>query len=206
MFQPTVESTVLCTSPNCNFKAPSTNNSLMDHCRSVHQWQDVPCSYENCHFVAYNSLSFLSHKTNFHSKHRSFIPKEYPCRWAGCVSSFKDAYLLQVHMKIHTNQLYNCSYCPYRTNTDSRLRDHYRSHYQMRDFKCETCAKTFVTPTALKEHIEDVHMREQLLTCSVCTKFTGPRKRLQRHLRVVHNLLSRWNDKEKMLEMFERSY
>ena len=198
------ESKIRCSYKKCKFEPVTMLNCLVDHCRTVHKWHDAACDYEGCQFVAYNILSLRTHKTIFHSKHKQFVPRDYPCCWKGCLSSFKDSYLRDVHMRIHSNQLHGCSFCPYRTNEEAGLRDHYRVHYQIRNFKCEVCGHAFVNRGSLTQHVEEKHTLERVITCHICNGYTSTRKNVQKHLTRVHNLLSRWNDREKKLETFER--
>ena len=177
---------------------------LVDHCRTVHEWRERSCPFKNCQFVAYNSLSFSSHKTVFHSKHKQSLQSGFPCLWKGCSSTFGDSHLRDIHMRIHSNQLLCCSFCPFRTNKEEGMRDHYRAHYQMRNHKCETCERAYVKRSSLMQHYEEKHAKERVLTCMICRKYTGSRRNVQKHIRNRHNMLSRWNDKTKELELFER--
>ena len=195
----------MCTVQKCKFETASYVNCLVDHCKKVHKWRAMPCDFENCQFVGYNSLSLSSHKTGFHSKHKETGSNEFPCLWKGCSSSFSRVLRRDLHMRIHSNKLWSCSFCPYRTNEAHAMRGHYRVHYQIRNHKCEVCGIEYVNLSSLNQHYEEKHAQERTLTCHICNKFTGNKRRLQIHLGSVHNLLSRWNDKEKKLDTFERS-
>ena len=164
----------------------------------------MPCDFENCEFVGYNSLSLNSHKTIFHSKHKETTTNEFPCLWKGCTSSFSRVLLRDFHMRSHSNNLLSCSFCPYRTSEAKSLRGHYRVHYQIRTHQCEICQRAYIKRSSLMEHYEEKHARERVLTCMICEKITGSRRIVQKHIRNRHNMLSRWNDKENKLELFER--
>ena len=93
------ESKVLCTAPKCKFEAQSSVKCLFEHCRTVHNWRDIPCNFDQCNFIAFSSHSNLAHKVKFHSKHRKFTRKEYPCKWKHCISSFRFESDLKAHLR-----------------------------------------------------------------------------------------------------------
>ena len=200
----TIESKVRCTSRDCKVETTASYMCLLEHCRIVHGWKDIPCSSDNCNFVAYNSKSSLYHKHSFHAKHKTHNPRGFDCNWVGCKSSFDRHFLLEKHKRIHTNNLSQCVYCPYRTNEPSDLANHYRVHYKMFHYKCEICDRLFVNKKGLRFHHVLVHEDEKL-TCHICKKYTETRFKVQSHVRQVHKLLCRWNEKEKKIETFSYS-
>ena len=197
------ESKVLCTSKACSFETSSTSNCLVEHCQKVHAWRAIPCSFENCYFVAYNSGSSALHKASFHSKHRGYASKDFPCDWKKCKSSFRFNSQLEVHKRIHRNELLQCVFCPYRTNQESHLQQHYRLHFKMFDLKCSFCEKNFVSRSFLNRHYRREHS-EETYTCQICSKYTGNRLNLQRHILEQHKLFSKWNEAEKTFQTFSR--
>ena len=178
-------------------------NCLVDHCQRVHKWREIPCTSENCNFVAYNNKSSTSHKASFHSKHRQSTNREFQCNWKNCKTSFTSNYDLQRHLRIHTNNLSQCVFCPYRTNLGDDMKCHYRFHFKMYEEKCDYCDKKFISKKYLNSHYKNEHSSEKY-TCHICTNFTGSRNLLQIHMIRSHNLLSRWNEAKKMLETFSR--
>ena len=201
---PWTESKVACCTPNCNFEVVSSYNCLFDHCRNVHEWEEIACSFENCNFVAYNARALRSHKSHFHSKHRSFAPKKFPCHWKRCKSSFKSNAALETHMKIHKNELFECVFCPFRTGQSGELTSHCRLHFKMFDFKCNYCDKIFVTKKRLNDHFSVTHSDENH-TCHICKKYSGTKQKLQQHIRENHKFLTKWNESKKTFETFSRS-
>ena len=181
----------------------SSLNCLVDHCRKVHQWKEVPCSFKNCNFVAYSHGILKSHQSSFHSKHRSFAPKKFPCNWPSCKSSFESHASLEVHMRIHKNNLFECVFCPYRTGQSGDLKSHCRLHFKMFDFKCNYCDKAFVSKKRLDEHFSDSHSDESH-TCHICKKYSGAKHMLAHHLRDRHKLFTKWNESSKTFETFSR--
>ena len=201
--QPSKESKIRCSSQRCHFEAPSTSKSLVEHCQKIHGWKPIPCSFENCNFVAYSKGSSAIHRAGFHSKYRDFADKEFRCTWMNCKSSFRFHSLLQVHLRIHTNNLLECVFCPYRTNQPSEMKNHYRFHFQVFDLKCDYCDKKFVSLKYLNRHHSDMHS-DKSFTCHICKKYTGPRFILQRHILTKHNLWSKWNDTKQSFETYPR--
>ena len=200
--QPLKECKVRCSSQKCNFEAPSSQNSLVEHCQKTHGWKPFPCPSDNCNFVAYNNQSSVAHK-RFHCKTRRFVDKEFPCNWKGCKSSFLDNATLQIHLRIHTNDLLECVFCPYRTNQTSDMKDHYRFHFKMYDLKCDLCDKQFVSHKYLNRHYSIEHTVDSHV-CKICNKYSGPRLLLQRHIMFKHNLYSKWNETKQSFETFTR--
>ena len=169
----------------------------------MHNWKEIPCSFDNCNFVAYNSQSSTAHKVGFHSKHRTFTNKDFPCNWDGCKSSFTSRRDLQKHVRIHTKSLLQCVFCPYRTNENGDMKCHYRFHFKMYDVKCDYCDKLFISTKYLNLHYAKVHSKDYY-SCHICKAYSAPRQLLQVHIRESHKLLSRWNQALKAFDTFSR--
>ena len=184
----------------------SSFNCLVDHCKSVHKWKDIACKIDGCNFVAYNNRCYHSHKTAVHHRGKSFARsrKHFSCTWEKCNASFNRQGQLDAHMRIHLNNLYKCSFCPYRSACDFQLKTHYRLHYGILDYQCEFCHKYFVTIGHLQLHVDGTHNREHIISCPKCDSYQGPRRLLQNHIRKVHKLFSKWDSASKTLETFER--
>ena len=188
-----------CSSSRCTFEATSSLNCLVDHCQKAHNWKEIPCTFDGCYFVAYNTKSLTAHKAGFHSQYRSFIDREFPCTWKDCKSSFCNHRNLEIHRRIHTNGLSNCVFCPYRTNQGCDMKSHYRFHFKMYDLKCDYCDKKFISKKTLNHHYSIEHS-EINYSCHICNKYSGPRSLLQDHIKNSHKLSSRWN---KALNIFD---
>lgn len=198
------ESKVCCTSNKCTFETYSSLNCLVEHCKTAHKWTEIPCSFDNCHFVAYNSQSYQAHLSKFHTTHRTYVSHAFPCTWKNCNSGFTDASKLDRHMKIHTNDLIQCVFCPYRTTQYVILKHHYRFHFNMYDSKCDYCDKKFVTQAHLNFHVNDLHSNEGNLTCHICKTYSGSRHQLRAHIKHRHNFLTKWNEAKKAFDTFTR--
>ena len=80
----------------------------------------------------YSAMNIKRHKTILHtSRNKRCERKDFSCTWKNCHSSFTRATLLRAHMKIHTNSLLRCTFCPFRTYSPHVLMLHYRVHYKV---------------------------------------------------------------------------
>ena len=196
------ESKIECPTRDCKFQTIASADCLVEHCQKSHGWKDMPCSFEGCHFVAYNNLCFMSHKTNFHAAHKIYTENGHACPWKNCTATFATAHSLGLHMRVHTNSLLKCAFCPYRSANDHHMRSHYRFHYRILEYKCDQCDKAYAKRESLAAHISLIHTRE-MYNCHICNKYTGPKLVLQNHFRSVHNLFSRWDQAKKCFETFD---
>ena len=74
----------------------------------------------------------------------------------------------------------------------------------MFNYKCDYCEKMFVSNKQLNDHFGQYHTEEKF-TCHICKNYSDNRKKLQKHIVLTHNLLTRWNDDKKMFDTFSRS-
>ena len=110
------EPQLLCPVLGCDFKANVTLNCFDDHCESVHKWKSAACLIDDCQYVGYNQTILAKHRTILHSSlNRSYATKQYRCTWKNCHSSSRTPSELRLHMRIHTNNLQRCSFCPFRS-------------------------------------------------------------------------------------------
>jgi KRAB domain-containing zinc finger protein len=132
-------------------------------------------------------------KKNWLQKHLSYM-KPRNCRV--CSLEMKCKYGLQQHEKIHKNDL-KCSQCSYVTTVMSRLKMHKRFHEK--SSKCETCGDSFSYPSLLKSHQlkkqHGIYAKEdqEIHSCDKCdSRFRDP-KRLEVHVRLVHDVSKVFN-------------
>ena len=176
-------------------------NCLVEHCQNAHDWKAIPCSFDNCNFVAYNRKSIATHKSTFHSTFLNVRGKEFPCTWKKCTSSYSSQKDLERHLQIHESDLLQCVFCPYRTNLMYDMKCHYRYHFKSFDVKCENCGKKFIDKRSLNLHYNAEHSGETY-TCHICKKYSGPRAKLYWHIRHTHDLHCKWNGTKKVFETF----
>ena len=197
------EPKLLCPVIGCEFKANVTLHCFDEHCKSVHKWKPAACLIDGCQYTGYNSTILAQHKTMLHSSlNRSYATKEYKCTWRNCHSSFRVPALLRLHMKLHTNTLHSCSFCPFRSAKIIELNKHYHQHYGIFDYECELCGKLFFTNNGLLQHIKCNHDFE-MATCPLCNR-KGKKHAIKSHLLNVHKVLSKWNKDKKCFEVYER--
>ena len=177
---------------------------MNSHCESEHGWSDVgPCLIEGCQFVGYSDYILKQHKRMLHSsRNQRNKPKEQVCRWKNCHSSFSYPAELVIHMNIHTNNLYKCTFCPYKAAKPVKLMLHYRSHYKVYDYKCEDCDKVYTSKDNLRRHISQLHDFE-MASCPLCHR-VGKRGTISTHLNSKHKVYSKWNKAIKSFDIFER--
>ena len=178
-------------------------NCLDEHCKSVHKWKRFSCLVDDCKYVAHCKRTLMQHQTSMHtSRNKTYDAKEYQCKWKNCHSSFRYPSELHLHMNIHTNNLFKCSFCPYTCARESEMASHYRHHYKVFDFKCETCGKLFVTNNDRIRHIKLMHAFE-MTTCPVCGKH-GKKHSVHLHINQAHKLLSKWNKETQSFDVYKR--
>ena len=192
-----------CAVSDCDFETGLKYNCFDEHCKSVHQWADVPYLIDDCQYVAYSNAVLAKHRTVLHSiRNRTYLPKEHKCTWKNCHTSFQFASLLTLHMNIHTNNLYRCSFCPYKAAKPVKLMLHYRSHYKVYDYKCEDCDKVYTSKDNLRRHISQLHDFE-MASCPLCDR-VGKRGTISTHLNSKHKVYSKWNKAINSFDIFER--
>ena len=193
---------VRCTEKGCKFSTKHQSDALFKHCRSQHDWADYECDFLNCKFVAYSKTSLLKHKARFHSSH---VRKhtEYRCERANCNASFKKPSDLKLHENIHDNNQVKCVFCPYTNPNTACLVKHQRVHFNIRDYKCEICGKSYYQLADLNKHFDEKHSGE-ITKCPLCQK-EAPRYTIYDHLRKHHKLLgSSWDAENKIYILPDR--
>ena len=109
----------------------------------------------------------------------------YKCQKPGCKSSFRDSYSLNMHTRIHDNDLSVCSYCPYRFVELSKYTRHLKHHFGIRDFECDKCDSRFTTISDLNLHYQ---LHEGIIyNCLICKTYqSNTKKTIEMHLRMKH--------------------
>ena len=199
----TREPQLLCPVLGCEFKANVTLNCFDEHCRTIHKWKPAACLIDDCQYVAYNQTTLAKHRTILHSSlNRSYAIKAHQCTWKNCHSSFRHHADLRLHMRLHTNSLRKCSFCPFRSAKTTDIVKHYRQHYGIFDYKCDFCGKLFTNNNSLLEHTKVSHDFE-MANCPLC-KREGKKHSIQSHILSVHKVLSKWNKLKRKFEVYKR--
>jgi len=187
---------ILCTEQQCKFSTPLSSDCLFEHCRTVHDWRDYPCSHDNCAFVAYSSTSFKKHLSKFHSPYKTRSGNFYSCPRANCLAAFAIQSKLIRHEKIHANEVSRCVFCPYVSTQQLAISLHQRMHFNTRDYACDVCEKAFTTRGMLNVHVKLHDANEARTQCPLCDR-VGSRRRVQSHLRDKHRVTGvKWSEKK----------
>ena len=109
----------------------------------------------------------------------------FKCLKPNCQSTFRWQSHLNIHMRIHNNELDECQYCPYRYVNPPDYKDHLNKHFRIMDYHCDECDANFFTKKALVEHSS---MHEGILYCClICKTYeASSRMSMKMHLRKKH--------------------
>jgi KRAB domain-containing zinc finger protein len=126
-------------------------------------------------------------------------PSDLTISCAVCDKSFATLGQLTSHSRTHNvvrecavasappRPTFKCMFCTKVLTHPSNLKRHIRTaHFESSDMKvytCETCAKSFKDPSALKQH-SNLHLEVRPFPCRVCPKSFGLRSQLETHERV----------------------
>ena len=110
----------------------------------------------------------------------------FKCLKPNCKSTFQYQLLLDLHMRIHNNQLDKCQYCPYHYLKPHDYSDHLNKHFRIKNYKCDHCDLTFTTKKVLVVHSS---MHEGIVYCClICETYESNTKNsMQMHLRNKHS-------------------
>ena len=139
---------------------------------------------EICGNTSRSKATFERHKQALHSK-------EKPFKCDHCETSFKFASYLsrhefRMHNSTEADKKFKCDQCDHKFLFKGKLRDHLKTHLQIRSHKCDNCAMTFKIKTALNMHQKRVHLGEKPHQCKYCEKSFFNRRNLRRHLAGIH--------------------
>ena len=104
-----------------------------------------------------------------------------------CNGQYATKKILNIHKKIHTEQLtqLSCIDCEYKTFSRQCLYLHKRNNHvpKLNSIECKICLKLFKSKTLLNYHVKRVHQKVKPLKCKSCdTSF-----QFQCHLRIHTN-------------------
>lgn len=167
----------------------------------------LKCPLENRIFKG--NQAFSIHMRNNHPE--LFGEIKFPC--SVCKLEFDTLYEKLSHMKTCDKKKYQCTHCDKKFSQKCYLKSHlqrisgqtsvvceicqkvcrdkgdyqihFRSHSNLKPFKCSICPKAYKTSSARAAHIE-IHM-EKGFNCSVCDAKFKARRTLQKHVKVKHH-------------------
>jgi predicted RNA-binding Zn-ribbon protein involved in translation (DUF1610 family) len=139
------------------------------------------CSWYDCRMEFMSAENFYDHVSNH--AHRTLDK----CYWNGCNTQFKRVTLqiMRDHLRVHTLQkLYSCPRCGNFFSTKIKFNDHFLRHLHLSEtgdvdtFTCDTCGKSFLTSSLLREHTR-VHSSKN--HCDQCNFVAKSASRLESH-------------------------
>ena len=177
-------------------KAFSCNDTLSYHLKSRHNVtaRQLKCKYCDEVFGDYLRRNCHVNLVHFPDKHKGGIcQKRYgtayllrrhikhshtdmSCECPECGKRFTQEAGLKHHMRLHTGDLFNCRYCPWRGNMGSLLFRHIKLKHleeferdeaaKSDNFKCTECGKFFLNDDHLGRHIRVEHIGDKGSFCT----------------------------------------
>lgn len=186
-----------------------TEHNLKHHLTKVHKVGDHSFKCEICGKELVSKTSVRYHYLRVHAK------KQFPCEYCGKLYAIPSE--LKVHVRVHTAEKphvcelcgksfrlrnllglhvtrmherarnFKCTMCPKAFFQKPDLRDHMKSHLNIRDKICETCGKGFTNGHSLIRH-RQIHSEVKKFECKLCDakfhQFVG----LNGHMKRTHNI------------------
>ena len=105
-------------------------------------------------------------------------------------------------LKENVKKELNCQICEKKFKTKKTLKTHYHAvhdnsakihncniltvHKGHKDYKCESCVKSFTTAQYLKKHIHTIHEGYKDYNCDSCGKSFSHATTLRKHIHTIH--------------------
>jgi len=149
----------------------------------------LPCSKNDCKFVAYAKVCLRKHETQFHGtgRRRRLTHEEFACQL--CEFTTIRRLLLDVHMRIHQNRQIKCEFCSYTAVTMKQIHDHILYHFRIKNFFCPICPASFHINGILTQHLR---MHSKDYACTHCLKVFSTKNQFDRHVRECDVRLSKF--------------
>ncbi|VEN46851.1 unnamed protein product [Callosobruchus maculatus] len=146
-----------------------------------------PCSY--CDFVAYRKGNLACHE----ARHVG-APGKYTC--PHCDNRYKAKISVDHHILIShpefiesiSSQVYECSFCSFKTVRKGLLPDHLLKHTQENaiEYKCNTCGYSTYKKYSYTLHMR-IHAGDTDFTCEICERGFNHRYHFQEHILRRHS-------------------
>lgn len=132
-----------------------------------------------------NQFNLENHKSAQHGEYVDEHENVYKCRL--CCEKFTNRTDLYTHMKNHSSDNVEmlCDTCGKCFKNNHNLKNHMRTHLDIRPFECTFCPKTFRTRLLLKQHLH-VHTGIKEFQCTGCSTSFAKRDSLRNHMRKHH--------------------
>jgi len=109
------------------------------------------------------------------------------CNRGNCRKGFEKIGELELHRRIHDNNLIECYFCPWAGAIFWSFVLHMNHHFHVRPFKCSYCPEAFYKTGTRKQHEETSH--EKILDkykCVACDHATYSLRMLNHHKHKMH--------------------
>ena len=131
-----------------------------------------------------------SSKTHVHShlqKTNIQSTVNFYCNRGTCRKGFADSYKLEMHHRIHDNNLIKCYFCPWAGAEHPVFVAHMNHHFHVRPFKCPYCTESFYRAGTRKDHEESFHEKNlDKYKCVSCDYSTYSAHTLNYHKHKMH--------------------
>lgn len=190
-------------------KVFNLRQNILEHLRNVHalglqQWTCKKCASKfwtdtelqqhhkqkckkkkviSCDFC---KLKFINYK-NYQKHMKRYKVEEGPQSCEFCSRTFTSGCLLLKHSRHHKTypKRHKCDLCDKTYQLPKSLRDHMKSHTDIKPFKCDVCQKSFPHFSYIAIHMR-IHTGERPYQCSVCGVGYISSSKLSMHMR-THN-------------------
>ena len=174
---------IYCPEDSCSYYTSIDNKELIGHLINVHKYGEYKCEDPHCHYIAYSKKALTRHK----KMHMTIANKFYflKCPKQSCQQTFANEWKLNIHLRVHNNDLSTCQYCPYRYVRLDHYNTHLKQHFGITDFKCDQCDKAFSTVAKLNSHYG---LHEGIIYCClICNTYEAKQKKVMyNHIRRNH--------------------
>ncbi|CDS40935.1 zinc finger C2H2 type [Echinococcus multilocularis] len=89
-----------------------------------------------------------------------------------------------------------CEPCSLGFSSAAQYQQHLKNVHNKYRFVCPECRTTFSTKGNMTTHFQRVHNQSNSVTCPICSKRISNHFNLDRHIRLVHQTMGRWPQKE----------